>query len=157
MKPLKSLALFSQTIILLAVFFILLTALAASLYASLETLRFIAELFAHQWKIHNVAFHFIEVIELFLSAIALLILGTGLYELFIEPLALPPPLKVKTFHELKSHLGNIILLNMVVLFFGDLAEGKEASILMQEAIAIGIIAGILLLFTHMRENHAGPE
>ncbi|MEB3175006.1 MAG: YqhA family protein [Cyanobacteriota bacterium] len=149
----KNLTFFSQIIILLAVTFTLLTALAAALYASLETLRLLGELFAHHWKIDNVGFHFIEVIELFLSAIALLILGTGLYELFIQPLNLPRPLRVESFHELKSHLGNIILLNMVVLFFGDLAEQKEAPVLLQEALAIGIISGILLLFTHLKEAH----
>lgn len=138
-------------IILLAVTFTLLTALVAALYASLETLRLLGELFTHHWKMENVGFHFIEVIELFLSAIALLILSTGLYELFIQPLNVPKPLRVESFHELKSHLGNIILLNMVVLFFGDLSEQKEPTALLQEALAIGIIAGILLLFTHLKE------
>jgi uncharacterized membrane protein YqhA len=41
----------------------------------------------------------------------------GLYELFIQPLKITSPLKVHSFHELKSSLGNIILLNRVVIFF----------------------------------------
>ncbi len=91
-------------IILVSVFFILITALAAFINACLLASHLLWELVTHQWFIEKVEFHFIEVIERFLTAIALLMLATGLYELFVQPLAIAIPFKVTSFHELKSNL-----------------------------------------------------
>jgi uncharacterized membrane protein YqhA len=147
MNFVKSLTIFNRYLILLSVFFILITALIAFIYASVETAGLWWYLISHHWQVDNIDFHFIEVIENFLVAIALLILGIGLYELFIEPINLPEPLKVNNFHELKSNLGNVILLNMVVIFFGDLAEGEEPQDLVLTALAISIISAILIWFS----------
>ncbi len=84
-------------------------------------------------------------------------LATGLYELFVQPLAIAIPFKVTSFHELKSNLGNLILLNMVVIFFGDLTEEKDPQTLLLEALAIAIISGILILFGQMHSPHNPKE
>ncbi len=147
MNFVKSLTLFNRYLILLSVFFILITALIAFIYASVETAQLWWYLISHHWQVDHIDFHFIEVIERFLTAIALLILGVGLYELFIGPINLPEPLKVSNFHELKSNLGNVILLNMVVIFFGDLAEGENPQDLVFKALAISIISAILIWFS----------
>jgi uncharacterized membrane protein YqhA len=162
-KPIKSLVFFTHSLILLSVFFILITSFFAFIYASIETIKLILELFEHGWILEKVEFRFIDVIERFLTAIALLILGTGLYTVFINPFTLIKPLKIGNFHELKAHLGNIILINMVVIFFGDLSEvssgvllpsSDRAGILLQEAISIGIISGIILIFSRNGESNS---
>ncbi|MEB3310846.1 MAG: YqhA family protein [Snowella sp.] len=157
MNFVKSLLFLNRALILLSIFFILITAFSAFVYASVKTAELLWELLTHRWLLEKVEFHFVEVIERFLTAIALLILGMGLYELFIQPLNLPQPLKVNSFHELKSNLGNIILLNMVVIFFGNLAEDGQAKDLLLQAIAIGIISGILILFAQNQDHHASPK
>ena len=157
MSFVKSLALFNRYLILLSVFFILITALVAFIYASVQTTQLWWELISHHWSVHKLEFHFIEVIERFLTAIALLILGLGLYELFIEPINLPGPLQVNNFHELKSNLGNVILLNMVVIFFGDLAEGEEPQDLLLKALAISIISAILIWFSQNSNHGSGAK
>ena len=119
----------------------------AFIYAAVQSTYLWGELLHHRWLMDKVEFHFIEVIERFLTAIALLILGTGLHELFIHPLPLPAPLKVTSFHELKSNLGNVILLNMIVIFFGNLTEDDDPQRLVMEALGIGIISGILIWFS----------
>ncbi len=157
MNFVKSLLLLNRALILLSIFFILITAFAAFVYASTKTAELLWELITHRWLLEKVEFHFIEVIERFLTAIALLILGMGLYELFIQPLNLPQPLKVSSFHELKSNLGNIILLNMVVIFFGNLAEGEPANDLLMQSLSIGIISGILILFAQSHGHHTSHK
>ncbi|AIE75860.1 MULTISPECIES: YqhA family protein [unclassified Synechocystis] len=155
MNLVKGIILLHRYLILLSVFFILITALLAFIYASLETTQLWWTLLRNHWHINKVDFHFIEIIERFLTVIALLILGIGLYELFIEPMSLPEPLKVNNFHDLKSSLGNIILLNMVVIFFGDLAEGKDSQDLVFQALATSIICAILIWFSHA--GHGSKE
>lgn len=152
MNFVKSLNTFNRYLILLSVFFILITALAAFIYASVETAELWWYLISHHWNVDHIDFHFIEVIERFLTAIALLILGVGLYQLFIGKLDLPTPLEVGNFHQLKSNLGNVILLNMVVIFFGDLAEGEDPKNLVFKALAISIISAILIWFSQ-NSNH----
>ena len=148
----KGVSLFNRYLILLSVFFILITALMAFIYAAVQTTVFWGELLSHRWLMDKIEFHFIEVIEKFLTAIALLILGIGLHELFIHPLPLPEPLKVSSFHELKSNLGNVILLNMIVIFFGNLTEGDDPQKLVMDALGIGIISAILIWFSQL--NHS---
>jgi uncharacterized membrane protein YqhA len=154
MNASKSLAFLTRSLIFISVTFMLLTASSAFIYASFAAGKLIWELVMHNWFIPKVEFHFIEVIERFLTAIAILFLGIGLFELFIQPLSLPTTIKVKSFHELKSNLGNIILLNMVVIFFGDLVEEKEPQILILESVAIGIISGVLLVFSQFQHTHS---
>ncbi len=151
MNLVKGIILLYRYLILLSVLFILITALVAFIYASIETAQLWWLLLSKHWHIEKIDFHFIEVIERFLTAIALLILGIGLYELFIEPMVLPEPLKVNNFHDLKSSLGNIILLNMIVIFFGDLAEGKDPQDLVLQAVATGIVCAVLIWFA--RPDH----
>ncbi|BFM38798.1 YqhA family protein [Synechocystis sp. LKSZ1] len=156
MLLIKSLLCQSKYLILLSVFFILLTSFAAFIYASVLAGHLLWELLTHNWFVEKIEFQFVEVIERFLTAITLLILAMGLYELFIQPLKIASPLRVHSFHELKSNLGNVILLNMVVIFFGDLAEDQDALALLWKAVAITLISGILILFSQKSSAHALP-
>lgn len=152
MNPNKILTLFTRSLILISVVFILITALGAFIHGAVDAGHLFGDMVSNGWTLPKVEYRFIEVIEHFLTAIALLLLGIGLYELFIQPLNLPPSLKVKDFHQLKTNLGNVILLNMVIIFFGDLSEEKPPSHLVLEAVAIALVSLILILFAQPKEH-----
>ena len=56
------------------------------------------------------AIKFIELMDAFLIATALLIFAIGLYELFIEDIAMPEWLEVHSLHDLKAKLASVIVL-----------------------------------------------
>ena len=61
---------------------------------------------------------FIELVDVFLLATVLYIIGVGLYELFIGELDLPAWLVIKTLDDLKVKLINIVVTVLAVLFLG---------------------------------------
>ena len=98
-------------------------------------------------------------VDVFLFALVLIIFGVGVYELFIanvdpedKPAATRPTwLKISSVDDLKSSLGKVILMVLIVSFFKHVleidAERWDPIALLYLAIGILLIAGALYL-TH---------
>lgn len=98
-------------------------------------------------------------VDVFLFALVLIIFGVGVYELFIanidpedKPAATRPTwLKISSVDDLKSSLGKVILMVLIVSFFKHVleidAEMWSPTALLYLAIGILLIAGALYL-TH---------
>ncbi|MCH5222687.1 MAG: YqhA family protein [Muribaculaceae bacterium] len=107
-------------------------------------------------------------VDVFLFALVLIIFGVGVYELFIanvdpedKPAATRPTwLKISSVDDLKSSLGKVILMVLIVSFFKHVleidAEMWSPLALLFLAIGILLIAGALYL-THKSTNEEGSS
>jgi len=106
---------------------------------------------------------FVAAMDMYLFATVLLIFSTGLYKLFIStidpasrtPESHPNWLKITTLDELKSSLGKVILMILVVLFFEHslYIEYQNALDLLYLGIGILLVSGALYL-THAKHKHS---
>ena len=79
-------------------------------------------------------------IDAILLGTVLLVIGYGLYELFIDPdLPVPHWLRVKDLDDLKSKLIGVVVAIIAVVFVGVFVDAERA----QDVIAYGIAAGAL--------------
>lgn len=138
----------SRYVILIAVVALLLGAIVLFVFGGITTITIIVETFARGdfsaegARLFSV--EMIELIDLFLLGTVLFITSLGLYELFIDPSLgelLPSWLSVHNIEQLKFNLVAVLVVMLIVLFLGwvaeleSLAEGQGVQIL---ALGAGI-------------------
>ena len=81
-------------------------------------------------------------VDTLLLATVLLVIGYGLYELFVDDsLNLPSWLEIRTLDDLKAKLIGVVVAIIAVIFLGFLTDAKDAS----EVMPVGIGAGAILV------------
>ncbi|MEK6672687.1 MAG: YqhA family protein [Nitrospirota bacterium] len=138
----------SRSLVLIAVIFSLLAAVAAFLLGSVKTVYTISALVASHGKDPLAAIALIELMDTFLIATALFIFSVGLYELFISDLSLPNWLEIHDLHDLKSKLGSVIILVMCVTFLKHLVEWQDPKGMLFFGIAVAVVSASLIAFSH---------
>lgn len=91
-----------------------------------------------------VAVALIEVVDSFLIATALYIFSVGLFEMFIAKLTLPDWMLSHDLHELKSKLGGVVILVMVVKFLEHLVKWNGAMDTLLFALSIMAVSAALI-------------
>jgi len=101
----------------------------------------------------------IEAIDVFLIAIVALIIGLGLYALFIDnTLPLPRWLEIHDFEDLKMHLVRIVIAVLAVLFLREAVERAKDPDLLKLAAALALMIAVLTFFLSWRgPGKAGKE
>ena len=156
----------SRFIVILAVVFALLGAVALFVVASAD----IWHMFVLTWDvfvnhIHPNNFHekliggIIGAIDLYLIAVVLLIFAFGIYELFISEIDEANDsevgsqiLAIHSLDELKSKLGNVIVMVLIVIFFKKVIHMQFTTPLDMLYLAGGIFALALSLY-YMHKAH----
>jgi uncharacterized membrane protein YqhA len=100
----------------------------------------------------------IEVVDGYLLAAIVFIFGLGLYELFVGKIDLAENsevgarvLLIRSVDDLKTRLGNVVVLMLVIKFFQQALRQKYASPLDLLYLAIGVLLiGGALYLTHRR-------
>lgn len=89
----------------------------------------------------------IEAIDVFLIAIVALIIGLGLYALFVDDtLPLPRWLEIHDLEDLKIQLVRIVIAVLAVLFLREAVERSGSLDLLKLAAAVALIIGVLTFF-----------
>lgn len=88
-----------------------------------------------------------ESIDTVLIGTVLLIIGLGLWELFVSDLSLPPALTVATFADLKAKVATTLLLVLVVRFLETTVRATDAEQVLQLGAAVTLVGGLLLAFS----------
>jgi uncharacterized membrane protein YqhA len=156
----------TRVLVLLGVLGSVAAALAVFYLASADTFYMIAHLRSYadpaldsaaREALHDdTVFHVVEIVDGYLLATGLLIFAMGLFELYIAPLdrarashggaSLPA---VRNLTDLKSRLGNVVLIIMIVTFFGEVVRVNARSPLELLWVAGGIaLVGVTLWLTH---------
>jgi uncharacterized membrane protein YqhA len=91
-----------------------------------------------------------ESIDVILIGTVLLMIGLGLWELFIGDLDLPPSLTTDSFDDLKAKIATTLMLVLVVRFLELIVSRPAADELLQFGAAVTLVGGLLLVFARWR-------
>lgn len=107
---------------------------------------------------------FVSSVDIYLFAMVLIIFGMGIYELFISKIdpveqradARPTWLQIKSIDDLKSALGKVILMVLIVSFFKHALVVEYNSAMDLLLLAVGVVLISLSLFiAHAHGSHGG--
>lgn len=88
-------------------------------------------------------------IDTLLLATVLLVIGYGLYELFVDAnVRLPPWLEIKSLDDLKAKLIGVVVAIIAVVFLGVLVDSTNANDIMLIGIGAGAVVIGLAAFTY---------
>lgn len=89
----------------------------------------------------------VEAVDVFLIAIAVYIIGIGLYKLFIDDdIPLPKWLKINNFEDLKSSLISIVIAVLAVLFLREAVSWDGSQNILGFGIPLALMIAALSLF-----------
>jgi uncharacterized membrane protein YqhA len=136
----------SRYLALIGVFSLLIAAVAAFTWGTLKTAAAILLVIQSMGKEASITVEFIEIVDAFLIATAILIFAVSLYELFIDKLDLPEWMLAHNLYELKGKLSSMIVLVMGVKFLQKLLEMKDTEDLLRTGIATALMSAVLIAF-----------
>ncbi len=91
---------------------------------------------------------FLELMDVFLIATALIIFAIGLYELFFEDVAQPTWLHIHNLHDLKAKVSSVAILVMAITFLEHLVEWKDPQGTLFFGVAVAVVTAALIAFSH---------
>ncbi len=136
----------SKYLALVGVIAMLVAAVAAFAWGTLKTVNTVLLVFRSMGMDKAITVEFVEIVDSFLIATALLIFTVSLYELFIDKLDLPEWMLAHNLYDLKTKLSSMIVLVMGVKFLEKLLDVKNASDLLQIGTAIALMSAALIAF-----------
>ena len=93
-------------------------------------------------------------VDTFLLATVLLVIGYGLYELFVDAeVKLPAWLEIRSLDDLKTKLIGVIVAILGVVFLGDLVDSSDANSVMLVGVGVGAVVIGLAAFTFATKRH----
>ena len=136
----------SKYLALVGVIALLFASVAAFAWGTLKTVDAISLVLSSMGRDKAITVEFVEIVDSFLIATALLIFTVSLYELFIDKLDLPDWMLAHNLYDLKTKLSSMIVLVMAVKFLEKLLDVKDAQALMQIGIATALMSAVLIAF-----------
>lgn len=100
----------------------------------------------------------IEQADALLVATALLVIGFGLYALFVGKIEqIPDWLEVKSFTDLKDKLLNVSVVALVVAFFSMVVEGLHQWTVLETGLGVGAVVLAVAAYGLVHGKNNGPE
>jgi len=120
----------------------ILGALLLMFQGSIEMVRVVIDVLSNGTKLKLTTVEILTAVDGILLGTVLLVIGYGLYELFIDDdLEVPPWLEVHDLDDLKSKLIGVIVAIVAVIFVGIFVDTNRAD----DVIAYGVGAGALVV------------
>lgn len=136
----------SRYLAMVGIVALLLASVAAFVWGALKTYRVIALVVSSLGTDKAITIGFIEIIDAFLIATAILIFTVSMYELFIDKVNAPDWMLAHNLYELKNKLSSMIVLVMAVKFLEKFMNGQDANELLLIAIATALVSAVLIAF-----------
>ena len=143
----------SRYVVLIAVISLLVAAIATFVWGAAQT-AFLIGKFISTPKDAELIVAIVQLMDLFLLGTVLLVFALGLYELFIEKLALPEWLVIDDLKKLKGKLSDVVILILAIKFLEKLIESKSAQDTLMTGIAVAVVIGGLVLFNYTSAKSA---
>lgn len=126
----------------------LLLAAASYVWSIVKAVAFVDTLLAGTSKEDEALVKLFATVDVVLIGTVMLIIGLGLWELFVAHLSLPPALTTSTFDDLKAKIATTLVLVLVVQFLEEAVQSPEAEGLLQRGIAVTLVGGLLVVFAN---------
>ncbi|MBQ9691274.1 MAG: YqhA family protein [Eggerthellaceae bacterium] len=157
-RQMRAFAIISWTRILAAVpaFGLLLISAVLISATTLNVIHATAKAFLSTTTLVELAVEYIEFTDAYLLAIALFIMGLGIFSLFItDKIPLPKWLEFHDFDDLKERLVSVIIVMLGVYFLGEVLKGAQGIDLLWLGLSICAIVLSLTLFASLviKNNH----
>lgn len=136
----------SRYLALIGIFSLLMAAVTAFVWGTLRTINTVVLVFRSAGADSGITIEFIEIVDGFLIATAILIFAVSLHELFVGPLDLPRWMLAHNLYELKTKLSSMVVLVMGVKFLQKLLDVKDSDDLLKTALAISAVSAVLIAF-----------
>ncbi len=141
----------SRYLMIIAVIGVLLAATALLVYGAITTVDLIRDtIVAGNVSVKDaksLAITAVTLVDVYLLSAALLIIGLGLYELFIDDnLPLPTWLSVNDLDGLKYKLASVLIIVLAVLFLEQVVAWNGEWTLLALAGSITLVIGVLILY-----------
>lgn len=120
-----------------------------------ETFRVIVEVATHPGghALETLRLHFIEVIDVFLLATVLYVIGAGFWQLFLgQPPRLPEWMKVNSTHDLEVMLIGVVITLLGVTALAAVMTWDGETNLLPLGVTVGLVIAALALFLR-RSSH----
>ena len=119
---------------------------AAFAWGALKTVHVVMLVIESRGADAAITVEFIEIVDSFLIATAILIFTVSLYELFIGEINIPEWMLAHNLYELKAKLSSMIVLVMAVKFLQKLLDTKDANDLLLRGLATAVMSAVLIAF-----------
>lgn len=136
----------SRYLAFIGIISLLAAALAAFAWGTLRTFHAVMLVIESLGADAAITIEFIEIVDSFLIATAILIFAVSLYELFIGDINLPEWMLAHNLHDLKSKLSSMVVLVMGVKFLQKLVDYKDAEELLHVGLSIAAVSAVLIAF-----------
>jgi uncharacterized membrane protein YqhA len=108
-------------------------------------------------SVKGMAVGLIEVVDVFLIAITMYIIGLSLYVLFVDDtLALPSWLKVRDLEDLKANLVSLVIVVLAVMFLREAVAWSGGGDILPFALALALMIAALVLFLAVKGKVKPP-
>ena len=134
----------SRFVALIGIFTLVILAIACFAWGALRAAEAIMLIVMSLGRDPEIAVALIAVVDVFLIATVLYVVGVSLYEMFIGDLNLPEWMVAHNLYELKSKLGGVIILVMALKFLEKLVDWKAAQDTLYFAVAIAVVSAALI-------------
>jgi len=136
----------SRYLAIVGVISLLVAAVAAFAWGTLKTAGTVMLVIESMGKDPAITIEFIEIVDSFLIATAILIFTVSLYELFVGEINVPEWMLARNLYELKTKLSSMVVLVMGVKFLEKLLDAKNTNELLQMGTAVAIVSAVLIAF-----------
>lgn len=136
----------SRYLAMVGVVSLLLASVAAFAWGALRTMHVVVLVIESFGADAAITVEFIEIVDSFLIATAILIFTVSLYELFIGEINVPEWMLAHDLYELKTKLSSMIVLVMAVKFLQKLIEVKDANEVLLSGLATAVVSAMLIAF-----------
>ncbi len=140
----------SRYVVLLAVLAVLMVSFSLFLVGALLAARSVWSawegILAGQANTVLVTVAFLEVVRVMLEAVVFLLVGVGLYSLFVAPLNLSLALDVESLNDLEDRIISLIVAILATTFLEHFTQWKNPRETLEFGGALSLVVGALVLF-----------
>lgn len=132
--------------------------LSLMVQGSIGIFRVIIEITLNPSKIKPAIVQMLTAVDGILLGTVLLVIGYGLYTLFIDDgLTVPAALQVRDLHDLKAKLTGVVVAIISVVFTGVFVDTNRASDVIATGVGAGAILTGLALFAYATRNESSKN
>ena len=125
---------------------------------SIEIVRSAVNVVVKQEPLKETVVAILTSVDAILLGTVLLVIGYGLYELFIDTnLEVPDWLEINTLDDLKAKLIGVVVAIIAVIFVGVLVDAKSPNEVMYYGVGAGAVVLALAAFTYTCLLYTSPS